>query len=188
MLGEEGAGGTALKESLGPASMIGGAAALMGVIVGLLLIGHAFKSRARTRVAGTTSAAGVPAGGAAGGAGFDAVRADAEELAQRLASMLDAKAERLEALITRADERIAQLERMEAGAGGSAPLAAGAAEARPAGATKAREEIEQAHREVYELADRGMSVLEISRRVNRPTGQVELILSLRRSAHAAARA
>lgn len=187
MLSVDGADGAAPKEALGSASMIGGAAALLGVIVGLLLIGHAFKTRARSRGAIASRTGGPPVGGV----GLDAVRADAEELAQRLASMLDAKAERLEALLVRADESIARLERAEADAGGVAPGGAGGeapGDARLAVASKAKEEIEQAHREVYELADRGMSVLEISRRVNRPTGQVELILSLRRSAHAAAQA
>ena len=37
------------------------------------------------------------------------------------------------------------------------------------------------HRRVYELADAGKDVLTIAREIGKPTGQVELILALRRA-------
>ncbi len=36
------------------------------------------------------------------------------------------------------------------------------------------------HQEVYELADGGLSAVDIARKLDKPTGQVELILNLRR--------
>jgi hypothetical protein len=37
------------------------------------------------------------------------------------------------------------------------------------------------HRKVYDLADQGLTPVDIARRIEKPTGQVELILALRRA-------
>lgn len=95
---------------------------------------------------------------------LDSVMADATELAQRLAAQLDAKAARLEQLIEEADERLARLE-----GGGAAPRTPAAA-------------ADPVHARVHELADRGLSPVDIARETGQPTGQVELILALRRRA------
>ena len=94
---------------------------------------------------------------------LDGVMADATELSQRLAAQLDSKAARLEQLIAEADAKIAALEAR----GGSA----------------AREEPEDPrHAEVLAMSGRGMSAVEIARATGMPTGQVELIVALRKRA------
>ncbi|MEO0715602.1 MAG: hypothetical protein AAFY58_01280 [Planctomycetota bacterium] len=94
---------------------------------------------------------------------IDSVMADATELSQRLAAQLDSKAERLEHLIAEADAKIASLE-ARGGAG-------------------AKEEPEDPrHAEVLAMSGRGMSSVEIARATGMPTGQVELIVALRKRA------
>lgn len=80
----------------------------------------------------------------------------------------DQRAAQLERLITAADERIRELRGLASRPAASPQprLAAGG---------------DSAHRAVYELADRGLSPLEIARELGQPTGQVELILNLRRA-------
>lgn len=93
---------------------------------------------------------------------------DMEDLAERLASEMDRRADRLELLIARADERIAALDNAQSRTFELKPVAKKSAPANPA------------FGEVYDLADRGLSPVEIARQLGRPTGQVELILNLRR--------
>lgn len=95
------------------------------------------------------------------------VAEEMRELTDRLASDLDRRAERLERLIAVADARIAALEKPE----GRPPAPASIVEAKGA---------EPAYLNVYELADAGLPAVEIARRTQRPTGQIELILNLRR--------
>lgn len=91
------------------------------------------------------------------------IGADLRELTERLSAELDARADRLERLIALADERLAALE-------GKARLV------EPKPMPRASGEFA----EVYDLADSGAAAVEIARRTGRPTGQVELILNLRR--------
>jgi len=98
------------------------------------------------------------------------------ELAENLASTLDEKAERLERLLAQADDKIRRLEAARA-----APIAASAVvEAKPVPAAVSA--VSASHREVYELADAGLTPVQIAQRLSKPTGQVELILNLRRAA------
>lgn len=90
--------------------------------------------------------------------------ADLRELAQRLASEMDRRAERMERLIAKADERI---ERMQAPQPPRAP-------------ERVANLSEPSHAKVHDLADQGLPIVEIARRVGKPTGQVELILALRK--------
>jgi hypothetical protein len=99
------------------------------------------------------------------------------EMARQLTAQLDTRSQKLEALLQEADEKIAQLR------GISTP----AIQQRPA----APEErswilpaeppppVEPRHQAVYTLADQGQSAPEIARQLNRPRGEVELILALR---------
>lgn len=94
---------------------------------------------------------------------LDGVMADATELSQRLAAQLDTKAARLEQLIAEADAKIAALEAR--------------------GGVGAKEEPEDPrHAEVLAMSGRGMSSVEIARATGMPTGQVELIVALRKRA------
>jgi hypothetical protein len=104
--------------------------------------------------------------------------ADAEELTRRLAAILDNKAARLEVLIQQADERVRRLERSATGPGPKperSPDRVRTAEPEP------RDPVDPFHRKVYELADQGLTPVDIARKIDRPTGQVELILALRRA-------
>lgn len=97
-----------------------------------------------------------------------ALTSDMKELTERLATELDARAERLERLLDAADQRIVELEKALARGLEVKPIA------RPHG------QVDPAFAEVYELADQGLRPVDIARRTQRPTGQVELILNLRR--------
>jgi len=105
---------------------------------------------------------------AAGRDTLHTVMADVEELAQRLAAQLDNKAARIEKLIADADDRLARLEQAAAGP---------APEPAPPHLTNHSEDPTRAR--IYELADKGLSSIDIARRLDQPTGHVELILSLR---------
>jgi hypothetical protein len=100
--------------------------------------------------------------------------ADMKELTERLAEELDRKAARLEKLIAAADERV---RRLEAGLVRETRVVEVKPEARRRDSGSG---LESAHREVYELADAGLGALEIATRLGQPTGQVELILNLRK--------
>jgi hypothetical protein len=118
---------------------------------------------------------------------LDRLMTDAEELTRRLAAVLDNRAAKIEILIEQADARLAALEAAEA----HAALPVRPREARPApgpgeGSGHAQESpaslaMDPLHRKVYDLADQGLTPVDIARRIEKPTGQVELILALRRA-------
>lgn len=107
------------------------------------------------------------------------------EMARQITAQLDTRAARLELLIDEADRRIAELERLRGGGsehrpsdtvsppdGPDAPFGGPVASASPA---------DPRHVEVYALADQGLSPHDIAKRLDRPTGEIELILALRSS-------
>jgi hypothetical protein len=141
------------------------------VFVGVLLVGYWYQRRIRSRTPGLAANEGR------------ALAADLTELTDRLAQEMDSKVSRLEALIAAADERIRRLERMEL----ETPRAGATIDPRltepRTPAHRVRHEtsgVQDSHREVYQLADAGLSPVDIARQLDRPTGQVELILNLRR--------
>ncbi len=103
---------------------------------------------------------------------LDTMMAEADELARRLATMLDAKAARLDALIADADARIDALtngdatahERSRSETLASTPAAIGSIDA-----------------QVLSLASQGMDTGQIATQLGRTAGEVDLILALRRS-------
>src|SRR5262249_31686518 len=132
--------------------------AAVTVFVGVLLVGYWYQRMLKDRKdppSGETKA----------------LADDLVELTERLRDEPDRKAERIEALWGAADERIRQLERLQL----ESPRAAMAGsldvrlvEPRP----RVRHEAsgaEASHREVYDLADSGLSPLEIAQRLDRPT-------------------
>ncbi len=84
--------------------------------------------------------------------------AEAEELVRRLSATLDNKAARLEILLEQADEAIARLD-------GKSP--------------RVHPDPPEGHDAIYRLADQGRRPAEIAAALDRPIGQVELILNLR---------
>ena len=101
-------------------------------------------------------------------------QAEVEELVRQLAPELDERAARLERLIADADDRLARLE-----GAGRAPARRAEPEGRAAARMVIREEGDPVTKRIYTLADDGMAAVEIARRVEQPTGKVELILALR---------
>lgn len=97
--------------------------------------------------------------------------AEADELARRLAKMLDNKAARLDALIAEANDIIARLEGLSSGGGADEAQR----EERPL-----RISADSLEERVYALADDGHDSMQIARRVGRSVGEVDLILALRR--------
>jgi hypothetical protein len=96
----------------------------------------------------------------------DAAMAKLLDTAQRLASQLDAKAERLEQLLREADERIEAME--------TAPAPAQLAPPEPE-----EPEADPVTLSVYEMADAGRSPVEIAQALDEGVGKIELILALR---------
>lgn len=115
--------------------------------------------------------------------------ADMRELTDRLVGDLDRKSARLETLLGEADRRTAALH-AELGAARIRETKPGAAgltreNGSAAGETLVQrvesERLEPMHASVHSLSDRGLSPVEIAERTGVPTGQVELILALRRA-------
>jgi len=119
--------------------------------------------------------------------------ADIESLAREMNARIDTKILVLEALIRQADERIARLgpdSGHAAASGGdyesgvsTDPVSTDPVSAGPAGdedaAGEDKEGPDERFREIYELADDGLSAPEISQKTGVLTGEVELILGLR---------
>lgn len=89
------------------------------------------------------------------------------EMARQITAQLDTRAGKLEALIREADEKIAAMK--------SPP-------ASPSRGDPALPELpsDPRHAQVYALADQGRSSNEIAQQLHRPSGEIELILALRR--------
>jgi len=119
---------------------------------------------------------------------------DAEELTRRLAAILDNKAARAEAMIDRAEQRLAELEAREGGRAEAASDRAPTVETRRvAPAREPEPEPEPEVRadavryeladpvavDIYRLADEGKTAVEIAQALEEHTGKVELILALR---------
>ncbi len=105
---------------------------------------------------------------------------DLQDLTRRLAAHLDNKAARLEKLLGEADQRIAQLERH----GVQAPPRQGdgsnaVVEVRPFESSASRTGSDPLSREVCDLADTGLSPVQIAQQLDEQIGKVELILALR---------
>ncbi|MBX3381801.1 MAG: hypothetical protein KF805_17035 [Phycisphaeraceae bacterium] len=127
--------------------------------IGVLLVGWGFFSRKRE----------VPGH----------ARDGAERLTRELIDELEARAERLERLIERAETTITELRENEQRA--AARPASVIAEAKMRNVPTPEPSIftDPVHREVCAMADDGLSAVDIARRLQMPTGQVELILNLR---------
>jgi hypothetical protein len=97
-------------------------------------------------------------------------------MARQISAQLDTRAAKLEVLIQEADQKIAQLRDLS---GGSAPHAAPAAPAD----TETSPHVDPRHAEIYQLADEGLVPSQIAQRLDRPDGEIELILALRPDRH-----
>ena len=104
------------------------------------------------------------------------------ETARQITAQLETRAARLEVLIQQADDRVAALKSCTATTlPGSAELApTRSAEQIPTPSVDRHESPPNPrHAEVWAMADEGRSPPEIARKLNRPSGEIELILALR---------
>ena len=116
------------------------------------------------------------------------------EMARQLTAQLDTRTTKLALMIDDADEKAAMLQRLldETRAARASPPAAAAEipvappASEPAAVVAPLEpslalanEADARHQQVYALADEGQSAPDIARQIDRPRGEVELILALR---------
>lgn len=105
------------------------------------------------------------------------------EMARQVSAQLDTRAMKLELLIKEADEKIARLqalspeETQQVMAAAESALSAHASHELPRAAAPAA--VESRYQSIYELADQGASAVDIARQLDRPRGEIELILALR---------
>ncbi len=159
--------------------LIGLGCALMMIVVSRMLFRRDRRRDAHAAANAPAAAAPVTASGAAHDR-LERLMADAEELTRRLAAVLENRAARIEVLLEQADERLAALETART----SAPTTEASRTPPPAAGfslSDAAPTTDPLHRKVYDLADRGLTPVDIARQIDRPTGQIELILALRRA-------
>jgi hypothetical protein len=110
------------------------------------------------------------------------------QTAQQMTAQLDTRAARLEVLMKEADGKLAAMKLATSGAPVqikmelAAPVSPKAPELIPGPIIpeeKPETPPDPRHGDVYTLADQGRSPVEIARHLNRPNGEVELILALR---------
>jgi hypothetical protein len=105
------------------------------------------------------------------------------EMTRQISAQLDTRSQKLQLLIQDADERIAQLQQlqqMEKQGSHLQPMAESPWTAAPAPRpAPPADPVDEEHQKVYSLADRGQSAGDIAKELNRPRGEVELILALR---------
>lgn len=101
-----------------------------------------------------------------------AAMSEMEDAARRLAAILDNKAERLDILIEQADQRIHQLQAIQAAVRSDSDSVSDAPKHEPPDPRAAR---------IHALADQGLPIVDIARKLDEQIGTVELVLALRRS-------
>jgi hypothetical protein len=111
---------------------------------------------------------------------MQALLVELSEMARQITAQLDTRAAKLQALIAEADEKIAELNN----APGRSPRANFDSFKADAG-TPAVEPVEPGptadtrYQQIYALADDGQNAAEIATTLDRPRGEIELILALR---------
>jgi hypothetical protein len=93
------------------------------------------------------------------------------DMSREISANLDTRAAKLTALLDEADRRIAELRAANANSLPAPQLTTSE--------VPVTDGAEAHHAEIYELADRKMSIPDIAKRLSLPNGEVELILALR---------
>ena len=170
-----------------PAAMVLVGLGVMGLIYLMVLRPAAQKNKKRKRpdpLATPPSVRASLAGERSAERGMQTLLLELEQMSRQLSAQLDTKAARLEALIREADAKTAALQAVlskdKAGALADRLMSDDATADRPA-----RESLGSglaalaSHRSIYDLSDAGDAAAAIARKLNRPAGEVELILALR---------
>jgi len=112
----------------------------------------------------------------------EAVMRELDQLSRQVHGRLDTKLAKLEALIRDADERIDRLSRLTRAVNGASTVDVTLDPEDPMIADpKGAGDRNSLHADVYQLADSGCSPVEIVNQLGRTIGEVELILSLRKT-------
>jgi len=114
------------------------------------------------------------------------VLVELDQVARQVHGQLDTRFAKLEAVIRDADGRIAKLERLLRQAEGTPSLDVTLNEIRPDEPAPEPVMGTGPHAEVYRLADAGMSEIQIAQETGKTTGEIELILALRKARSPAA--
>lgn len=102
-----------------------------------------------------------------------------EEMSREINGQIDTRLRAMNLLIQEADQKIRELQRLQ----GDGRPAVTASQRIPAPRPEPRPEFaSERYAKVYGLAEKGLSVVEIAREMKLMTGEVELILALRRTA------
>ncbi len=97
------------------------------------------------------------------------------EMARQISAQIDTRAAKLEELIRQADQRIAAMKSQPPERTSAPPALAPELSSPPEPAVA-----DPRHAQIYALADQGHSSRDIAQQLNRPSGEIELILALRR--------
>lgn len=104
-----------------------------------------------------------------------------QQVAREINAQLDAKFRRLERCICEADERIDRLSRIKRGAEGQPVLDVTVCDESSVPVDRVRPTDGELNRgEIFDMADRGLSAVEIADETHKPVGEIELMIALRR--------
>lgn len=116
------------------------------------------------------------------GRSLEQVMLELDQLSRQVHGRIDTQLAKLEAIIRNADQRIDKLSRLVRAADGEPTLDITADSEDPRAAPLAASKVEDSRDEpVFRLADSGMSPIEIARQTGKTTGEIELILALRKT-------
>jgi DNA-binding NarL/FixJ family response regulator len=104
-------------------------------------------------------------------------------LARQISAQIDTRSSKLEVLMKEADQKIALLQSLCHGQPTPSQSPDSPANSLPKSSATQQIEapaVDPRHVQVYTLADQGRTPLEIAQQLNRPSGEIELILALRR--------
>jgi hypothetical protein len=106
------------------------------------------------------------------------------EMSRQITAQLDTRSAKLEALMEDADKKIAELKRLSSSNGSRTESRSEGVNPHPITGPvhSSPAAIDARHNEIYKLADAGRSAQEIAHHLNRPRGEIELILALRQPA------
>ncbi len=116
------------------------------------------------------------------GRSLEQVMLELDQLARQVHGRIDTQLAKLEAIIRNADQRIDKLSRLVRAADGEPTLDVTADCEDPHAAPLAASKVEDSRDEpVFRLADSGRSPIDIARQIGKTTGEIELILALRKT-------
>jgi len=182
-LADEGSTGGGLGQVLLIIAVVGGVSLLALVMTRRRFARRSAGAPARRREAGDPSGVSRDGGQRRLQQSMQALLLELEDLSREINSQVDTRLRALNLLVQEADEKIKELRRLQGLPEGEGPV--------PRRMPPPRQEphpevTSERYARVYSLAEKGYSVVEIATEMEMMTGEVELILALRRTAPPAA--